>query len=241
MPVNGRDNPRCVAGLKRAYGVEEFQLTDNQGNLAIITMQQYPSATGKDLIYARGFPIVRLLQVPKSTTGDDLRHVSGLAHILKLHLNDSQIDDDGLTHLHGLTGLVRLDLTNTKITDTGLANLPDLPNLLTINLEGTKITDEGLQHLTKFRKLDALDLPAQIKGPGLRYLKNLPLLGALSLADDGIIDDAGLVHIYELKQLRSVRIPNVNVTDKGEEELQKAMSGTIVMGPRQRKKRGNDD
>ncbi len=167
----------------------------------------------------------------------------GLAHIKELnHLEDLtlpiQITDAGITHLAGLTKLRYLELTDLKdLKGPGLKHLQKLPNL-SLNLHGTGITDDGLAHIKELTHLDGLTLPVQItdaglahlagltrlnflgieglkelKGPGLKYLKNLPKLTSLYLGETGVTDQ-GLAVVRDLTQIKSLVLPD-RITDAG--------------------------
>jgi hypothetical protein len=59
----------------------------------------------------------------------DLQRLSVLNHLETLHLDGSQVDDDGLEHLTTLTHLRHLSLHNTQVTGKAVKKLRQaLPN-----------------------------------------------------------------------------------------------------------------
>ncbi len=80
------------------------------------------------------------------------------AVIKDLHLDGSQITDEGLKNVAKLQHLERLDLSDTKITDAGLKEVAKLQKLKSLRLNDTEISDEGLKEVAKLKKLEKLDL-----------------------------------------------------------------------------------
>ena len=80
------------------------------------------------------------------------------AVVKDLHLDGSQITDEGLKDVAKLKHLERLDLSDTKITDSGLKEVAKLQKLKSLRLNDTEISDEGLKEVSKLKKLEKLDL-----------------------------------------------------------------------------------
>jgi serine/threonine protein kinase len=97
--------------------------------------------------------------------------------------------------------------TNKKFGIFALEGLPKEPFLLTgLNLFGNAITDKDLARLAELKHLKDLVLgKTAVKGPGLRYLANLPGLQSLELIDTPL-DDEGIRRVGELRELSQLRM-----------------------------------
>jgi hypothetical protein len=80
---------------------------------------------------------------------DDLKNISNLSNLQRLHLENNPISDAALAHLKGLTNLEYLNLYNTQVGDEGLENLKVMNNLMALYLWQSKVTDEGAAKLKK--------------------------------------------------------------------------------------------
>ena len=103
-----------------------------------------------------------------------------------LHLEGTQITDEGLKDVVKLRGLGFLDLDNTQITDAGLKEVAKLQNLWHLTIKNTQITDAGLLELANMQQLTYLGLnSAKITDAGVAKIqKALPncVIGRLSTA-----------------------------------------------------------
>ncbi len=76
-----------------------------------------------------------------------LEHLTTLANLELLSLQNTDVTDGGLKHLASLTKLRGLDLSETQVTDAGLENLTSLTNLEYLNVFCTQVTYEGAKNL----------------------------------------------------------------------------------------------
>lgn len=111
-------------------------------------------------------------------------------------------------HLNALRATERLKLRDCPLTNEGLAALKCFPNLKSLSIVNTNIDGKGLGHLAAFRQLRELELagtafPGQMRGH--RYS------GVLWMSDISRLRDA--------KQLRSLRLSFVWVSDQGLQTL----------------------
>ena len=65
----------------------------------------------------------------------------------KLHLERTQIGDEGMPSIATLVGLEYLNLYGTKVTDAGLEQLKDLKNLQKVYVWQSAVTAEGMQKM----------------------------------------------------------------------------------------------
>ena len=176
-------------------------------------------------------------------TSAGLANLEGMTQLKYLNLSGcGKITDEGLKSLEKLTKLQTLDLSGCRqITDAGLAHLKEMTELQTLNLkECGGITDHGLKNLAGMTHLRSLNLSeCNIKGPGLAYLawmtelqelnlaeclflqdavmpyiKTLSRLRTLDISAGVLITDAGLAHLEELPELKSLAMPNQKFAEK---------------------------
>lgn len=80
---------------------------------------------------------------------DDLKNISGLKNLQRLHLENNPITDAGIAHIKGLVNLEYLNLYNTQVGDDGIEKLNGMTNLMALYLWQSKVTDEGAAALRK--------------------------------------------------------------------------------------------
>jgi DNA-binding response OmpR family regulator len=157
--------------------------------------------TDKDLGHlTSGLDNLRFLSLADTNvTNEGLVHLKDLKELQELHLDATQVNDDGLPLLTGLENLEVLDLKETQVTDAGLAQLQPLKKLRGLYLTRTGIGDDGLAHLAGFQDMQILIL-WQTK-----------------------VTDQGLVHLESLKNLRELILWNTAVTEEGIERLARVL------------------
>ena len=185
-----------------------------------------------------------------------LARLSALEGLTRLVLNGVGVTDAGLGPLETSASLRVLDLSSTSITDHASVNLSRLVDLTELSLADTDFSDRGLSRLKGLEKLESLDLAglsisadgltaALPKFTSLRYLNlsetwivnaDLRVLGTVenleSLAiRDTVISDRGIAAISTLKSLKRLWIERTRITEKGSEELKKALPGCEIFGP----------
>ncbi|MFO0868908.1 MAG: M56 family metallopeptidase [Pirellulales bacterium] len=154
----------------------------------------------------------------------DARLIGQLTHLVRLHLQRSNVGDADLREWRALRQLRELNLWDTKITDAGVAELASLTTLESLRLGGTGITDASLTQLAKLTGLRELDLTrTRVTDAGLPALTPLRQLVALKLADTAI-SDAGLPVLRQWKTLRGVTLDETGVTVAGLTELSSALT-----------------
>ena len=83
------------------------------------------------------------------TTNVDLKQVGKLPKLGRLHLERTEVGDDGMAHLAGLKDLRYLNLYGTKVSDSGLVHLAALENLERLYVWETAVTTEGCAALSR--------------------------------------------------------------------------------------------
>jgi len=83
------------------------------------------------------------------TTSVDLKQVGKLPKLGRLHLERTEVGDDGMAHLAGLKNLRYLNLYGTKVSDSGLVHLAALRNLERLYVWETAVTTEGCAALSR--------------------------------------------------------------------------------------------
>jgi hypothetical protein len=79
-------------------------------------------------------------------------------HVIKVYLNETNVDDEDLGALEGLPNLRNLFLGNTEIGDDGLVHLGKCVELQTLSLNSTRVTDAGLGSLRTLKKMKTINL-----------------------------------------------------------------------------------
>ncbi len=174
----------------------------------------YCPMTGEGLSNLSGMVSLRELELAWTDVCDEnLIHLKTLRSLEKLTLLDNRkITGDGLVILEELPSLKNLSLYKTPVTNAGLRHLRNLPLLEVLNLQDTDVNDEGLAYVQELPKLKSLVLPPGITGEGLAKLKGLTLLEELSFGYTGMVTDAGLAHLKDMKSLRSLLISSNKMT-----------------------------
>lgn len=154
---------------------------------------------------ARAFPrLERLLLHKAQATDEAMTSVEGLKELRWFFVWDAvKLTDAGVKHLAGLKRLENVHLSNGGLGDGTLEVLSTLPNLKAMSLQGNAFTNEGLAHLVGMEQLESLWV-----GLG-----------------KGEITDAGLVHLEGLTNLKTLDLQRTGVTEKGLDELKKALPG----------------
>jgi hypothetical protein len=74
--------------------------------------------------------------------------IGQLKNLSRLHLEKTDIGDDGLAHLKNLERLEYLNLYGTSVSDAGLSHLNALSRLRSLYLWQSNATREGVAQLT---------------------------------------------------------------------------------------------
>lgn len=212
---------RAVAAIEQAGG-QVVTMDSKDGARVRLGGEQITDA---DLVHLAVIPNVEFLFLggSKVTDGGLTEHVSGLASLHSLRLNNTNIGDAGLDGLQGLDSLAELYLSDTAVTDKGLRAVAGMVDLTLLDLTGTAVGDAGLAELRSLKKLKILRLEGtQVTDHGLELLKNFPDLEVIILSNTKI-SDAGLEYLKRLPKLNLVRMHDTQVTDAGEAALRKAL------------------
>jgi hypothetical protein len=108
--------------------------------------------------------------------------LAGLKNLRHIHINASNLTDDGLALLSRLPNIEELSLQENHFSDAGLARLQGKERLkrLAIGMGDNQLGDAGPSHLQGFKKLVLLDLQnSQVTSRGLESIKQLPSLKSL--------------------------------------------------------------
>lgn len=235
--------PRATdAGLLHLRGLTQLEILNGRGT----------SVSGSGLRYLQGCTGLRVLNLEETKVTDESMEYLGTLHGLEtLHLSGTPITDDGLKYLDRHRSLKRLTLGSHGITDCGLKYLRSLLKLERLSLRNTAVTDQGLVHLGGMT-LRELYIPAaaktdrglkhylaavqspsglmlhtwQLTDAGMEHLKEQKDLRTLSLP--GSITDKGLVALYNLTDLQSLRLSNTQVTQSGRQLLKMKLPGCQI-------------
>jgi hypothetical protein len=187
------------------------------------------SCDGKWLAPLRGHKELQSLTL-SFTQNLDSAGIQTLATLPKLNnlgMTGATLDDSVLREVSRLPKLETL-IFGGPFSDGGVAYLRDnsrLKVLALYNLGRGKITNETLRHVGSLPNLEQFafvsmggDLP--LTDDGLKYLAKSTRLQELMIQGDRITD-AGLVHLYGLKNLKEIQVDETSVTQQGVDELKK--------------------
>lgn len=185
-------------------------------------------------------------------TDRGLESLAGLPRLRKLEIRGAPaITDAAMAHVARMIELRELDLTSTGITDAGLIYLENLPRLQKLRLD--RAAGAGMVHLAKLTGLVELSLSGcRLEGAGLACLRPLVNLRRLSLTGSRVTDSelvaltalaglqeldlsgntgitsAGLLHLRELRQLRTLKLGDTAAADSVIAALKEAIPALVI-------------
>ncbi|MBL8796036.1 MAG: sigma-70 family RNA polymerase sigma factor [Planctomycetia bacterium] len=202
--------------ISRLHGLRHLVLEDD-------------GLTGKNL---GALPALQTLELRgNSFTSDSAAYLRGLKQLTALHLKFTRFTESGLQDLVSLDGLEQrsrletLVVAGDALTDRGLAHLKGLAALHTLRLHLTPLTDQGLRHLPEMPALRRLTLDCQQDDSEALPVMGNPLRGqvttpeGLKAVPTGLITDAGLKPLGEMKRLTELHLAHAHWTDEGLQHL----------------------
>jgi hypothetical protein len=166
-----------------------------------------------------GNPVIEVDLANARVADADLEILQDLHHLQVLDLHYTKITDKGLVHLKRITSLQGLHLHGLAITNEGMAQLAGLTDLRWLNITSTGVTSDGLKHLKAMSKLEHLQCGG-IDDAGMVHLKELTNLKALHLYQC-FLSDAGLKHLEGLTNLQGLHFGSDKITNDGLKHLVK--------------------
>lgn len=180
---------------------------------------------------------VRFLKPDIVVSNDDLRLLSALTGLERVHLLQTYVTDEGLRHLRPIAnlkqlvlpptitnegvaeirahkGLESLELTGPGVTDVGAAHFAEFRKLKSLHLFGTAISDFGMPQVAACSALEVLGAPRRISDEGLRLVTKLTRLVALDLSGTRVTDQ-GLSHLETLRRLDWLSLAGTSVSNDG--------------------------
>ncbi len=122
--------------------------------------------------------------------------------------------------LETLKNLQSFDLSTVRFSDAILKEIAHLDQTIELRLDFVPFEDSHVAKLSPLKKLSTIwFLHTAITNKSLRQLATMPSLQHLVLKKTDITD-GGLVHLSDLKDLRTLLLPS-EITDNGLEELAK--------------------
>ncbi len=160
----------------------------------------------------------------EQVTDKTIYQVASLPHLNTLSISSNSISDAGVKSLARHSGLDSLTVTSAKVTEQGLMQLTGLKGLKHLSLGLFSVGDSELESITVLKQLESLDLhgmPA-ISDKTLDRLPKLNNLRHLSLRDVPITD-VGLLHLYGMSKLESLRLVQTQASLEGMIERHNAL------------------
>jgi len=211
----------------RALSLSSVPLTDETlshlaslPSLEELTVQLAPSLKGSGLKYLKDCPNLRVIsfyEVP--IDNDALIPVGQMDQLTGLHLQYTQITEEGLVHLKDLHNLKSLTPPD-KITDTGLQQMLHLTSLEELSINCRNVNDASLIHLRDFSALQNLTITfSRLSQERVVSILAIPHLDRLVLYLDRFEDDDTRL-MGGLACLKAVYPRSQWITDNGLAALQ---------------------
>ena len=153
-------------------------------------------------------------------TDGGFEQVANCRHLKEVWVNNAKLTANGLLPLKDLHDLKLIDLDILSETDTDLGFLDGMPQLDYVGLSKFHPTDAGWQRIKSLHKLRRLSLRSQRIKKDMPKLKDLSQLDELELIYCSDIEDADLVNLEGLTQLKSLRLDGAQMTDAGLQHLE---------------------
>ena len=182
---------------------------------------------------------VLVLRDSDHVTDQGLRHVSALPALKRFALEGHSFTDAGLRLICASCPLQHLFLTKWNLSDAGLRHISELASLERLSFQSIVVTLDGVRHLARLHSLQSLRVGCvtdteleqississlrelhlfyarEFTDYGLRYLRRLPDLRILDLAQTAVTDD-GLFHVGHLPQITDLNFSWCRkITDRG--------------------------
>lgn len=143
-----------------------------------------------------------------------LRFLKKLNNLVKLTINQTDINSDELKYLEGNASLQILSITGIDNADNSLNYICNIPNLkwLEIKDDDRGVTDAGITKLKYLRKLSGLYIPlSEISDKGILSITNNFKISLLYVNGKGITN-SGIRLLGKLKTINHlyIRSPNIN-------------------------------
>lgn len=151
-----------------------------------------------------------------------MEFIGQLPQLRVLHLSNTQATDKSLEHLKCLTNLENLFFWNaTQVGDEGVSCLSRNKRLRYIHIDGANLTDRSMRVFASFSHLEGLSAQGNhFSNRALELIKESKQLKKLFVGlGDGGIDDAGMRHVSEMKNLEKLGLQGCPLTDCGIREL----------------------
>jgi hypothetical protein len=130
------------------------------------------------------------------------------------HITDNMLTESQET----LRSLQSFDLSTVRFSDTIMKEISQLDQTIELRLDFVPFEDAHVARLAPLKKLSTIwFLHTAITNKSLRQLATMPALQHLVLKKTDITD-GGLVHLRDLKELKTLLLPS-EITDNGLEEL----------------------
>lgn len=165
-------------------------------------------------------PRMRRLMLGPHVDADVIRAIAGMAGLEEISARGAGVDDALLRALAGKRELRIVELADAAVTDAGMVAVGAPPHLDVLRLSGCgRLTGAGLRELRRCAELVELDLTgAGVDDEGMAAIGGITSLQDLRLG--GSLTDAGLRHLGELGELRSLVLGGVDgVTGAGLPDL----------------------
>lgn len=148
----------------------------------------------------------------RSQVADVLEHVANLSELEVIDLSNTGVPCQAIAPLRTLRHLISINLGGNRITDECVQHLAAMPLLTTLGLRGADITEDVLMQIAALRGLRCLDISFTKCGNGaLMELRRAESLVELNM-DDTLVDDETIKALSGLRKIRSIGLGGVHGT-----------------------------
>lgn len=192
--------------------------------MAALSLQQTAvTDEGIDVVRPmRGLKELNLYGTP--VTDASLATIASLPSLQKLRLRGTGVRGERAESFAQMAQVIDLDLSETKFGSEGLASVGKMPKLVRLNLWLTEVDDTGIESLAPLKALTHLNLD-NVRGITDRSLNRISEMSELELLHLGgtSVTAAGLPRLYGLKNMKSLFVTRLGLTDQEVASLREAM------------------
>jgi len=192
--------------------------------MAALSLQQTAvTDEGIDVVRPmRGLKELNLYGTP--VTDASLATIASLPSLQKLRLRGTGVRGECAESFAQMAQVIDLDLSETKFGSEGLASVGKMPKLVRLNLWLTEVDDTGIESLAPLKALTHLNLD-NVRGITDRSLSRISEMSELELLHLGgtSVTAAGLPRLYGLKNMKSLFVTRLGLTDQEVASLREAM------------------
>lgn len=205
------------------------------GRMQKLTHLQYGGAiTGRGLVELKQLKDLRNLSIvlgPGRAAG--FEHLAAMIALRELSIEGGRIDEANWKHITALPELQVLRLRKVELSDPTIAGVGHCKKLVSLAMREMPIGDDAMPNVAKLDQLQFLMIPyTQVGTEGIRALLPLQHIKLLGLSACKRVDDDLVGIAAKMTRLEELQLDGTSVTQKGAEELRRALPEAFVDLPK---------